>query len=256
MAGNLHLRVGRKKYKISYMIRDRFFIVAAQRPWDAASPGRGQLMASGISRANRVLYVNPPLDPEALMAGGRGEEYAIERVNPNLWVLEAPIILPQLEHIRSVPVFDMMNRNNNRLYADAVKWALAHLGEREYYLLCDNDPVRCFYLPQMLHPALTVYYRHDGHAAHQAVNMHTPRLEAELARRSDLVVAATESHAALLLRHNPDTYFIGQGAPGGPADDWRSWSVPVDRLYALMALVGASAAGVDEELPLTDMVYS
>ncbi len=233
------------------MISDRFFIIAAQQPWSGDHPSDGQAMAARIARQNRVLYVNPPYDPMSLVASSAnpGGDYALDRLNPNLWVLEAPIILPVLGHIKSQSVFDTMNQNNNRQYADAIRWALSHLEPEDRYLICDNDPVRCFYLPQLLHPAMTVYYRHGEGPARAHPHPHARRLEADMARKSDLVAVADDYFTDELSRYNPDTFHIGRGS----RIDGDSWEVPVGRLYAAMAMLYNPE---EPEMQLSDTLFS
>lgn len=205
------------------MIYDKSFVITAFTPWGAFPSGSAERLAAELSRTNRVLYVNPPASLAALLRGGdsadacrknrvlRGSEPAIRRAGANLWILEPPIVVPRGARIYSDTVFDLLNRYNNRRYADVIGWAMKHTGIDDFYLLIDNDTLRSFYLPELLAPDLAIYYRSRNLAAIPYWSYHAGRLEPRLVSACDMVAASSESLAEDVRGYNFNTFNIDQG---------------------------------------------
>lgn len=180
-------------------------------------------MARELSKENRVLYVNPPVDWMTLLSGYgnrdverknrvlRGSEPAIRRITSSLWVLEPPMVIFSFAKIYSDLVFDLMNRHSGRRFAKVIRWAMAHLGMREHYLMIENDFYRGFYLKEYLDPELLIYYRRFDLLKIDFWRRHGERLEPLLVRKSDLVVAADETLAEQVRGYNYNIYDIGRG---------------------------------------------
>ena len=182
-----------------------------------------QAIARELAMENRVLYVNPPVDWMTLLGSCenreverknrvlRGSEPAIRRITSSLWVLEPPMVIFSFSKIYSDMVFDLLNRHSGRRFAEVIRWAMAHLGMKEHYLMIENDFYRGFYLKEFLEPDLTVYYRRFDLLKIDFWRRHGERLEPLLVRKSDLVVAADEMLAEQVRGYNYNTYDIGRG---------------------------------------------
>ena len=202
---------------------NKAYVITSLQSWDDRCPGYAQYLARELAQTDPVLYVNPPLDLLALLAGDRdvehsrknrvlrGSEPAIRRLSRWLWVLEPPVVLAPPVNTSSEWIFDLFNRRNNRRYADAINWALECAGLEIRYLLIDNDIFRSLYLDDYLVPELSIYYRRGNFTDFALWRRHGVRAERELLRRSDLVVASSDYLTRQVAPYNVNTYNIGRG---------------------------------------------
>ncbi len=195
------------------MINGKFFVIAGSRAWSDDNPCNAQFLAVEISRANRVLYVAPPLYPGALAAGrspGRGQ--ALQHVSSSIDVLETgAIILPHVSPQKvSERDFDEANMPGYLSGCRMVGRVVSHLCGGGFYLLCENHPLRSFYLTRTINPPMTVYYTHPELTVRCDETV-SPFLEARMEAAADVVVTSDDCTADQARRHNIDTYNIGVG---------------------------------------------
>ena len=108
------------------MIKGRDFIVFGLQAWDLNIASTIKYTATEISRNNRVIFVNPPLQRSmALLHKNvpevqkrlkvlKGEEPDLVQENENLWVLTPKTIVESINWIKSKMIFDFFNRINNK----------------------------------------------------------------------------------------------------------------------------------------------
>lgn len=204
------------------MIRNNSFVITALQSWSRHEASNAQSLAVEISKDNLVLYVNPPLDMTALLENNtphtehsnrvlRGCDKALRRINSNLWVLEPPIIISSINKVSSSSVFDILNRRNNRKYADIIKWAMEIVGIKDCFHINDNDLFRSFYMNELLNPELSIFYRRSNLTSLSTWNRHGQRIETELARKSDVIITPNDILAEEVRGYNYNTFNIGQG---------------------------------------------
>lgn len=232
------------------MVQQDTYIITALQAWGSDITSNVEYMAREISRTHKVLYVNPPLDMLTLLKGVqspgvsrknrvlRGSEQALRHIDENLWVLETPIVVALPTKIYSDVVFDLMNRNNNRHYGDAILWALRHLSFERFNLVIDNDIFRSFFLDEFLSPSLSIYYRRDNPFSIGYWRRHGRRLEPELVRRSDIVVASSDPLAEDVRPYNYNTYSIGRGVDLYGFDMHKKYEVPADMRAIRHPIIG------------------
>jgi glycosyltransferase involved in cell wall biosynthesis len=205
------------------MIKDRDIIVTGIQPWDIEIGSNCKNIALEFARHNRVLYVNSPLDRMTLKRNkdqpqvkkrvemirqGTGNLIMLEE---NLWNFYPRTILESINGIPSALVFNLLNRLNNHRFAKEIQKAADELKFKNYILFTDSDMFRSFHLDRLLKPRLTVYYTRDNLLAVDYWKRHGSRMEPALMAKSDLIFANSVYLAELAARHNPESYYVGQG---------------------------------------------
>lgn len=156
------------------MIKDRDFIIFGLQPWDLNIASTIKYTAIEISRHNRVIFVNPPLqrsmaikhkdDPQVQkrLRIIRGEEPDLVQENDNLWVLYTKTIVESINRIPIGFIFDCFNRINEKRFARKIKEAADKLNFKDYILLDDNNMITGFYLKEYLKPDMFIYLLRDA----------------------------------------------------------------------------------------------
>ena len=122
------------------MIENRDFIIVGLQPWDIAIGSNCKNIATELSKKNRVLYVNTPLDritsirdkqlPEvqkrkAVIAG---KENGLIKVSDNLWTLYPSFITESINKLPAGWLYNLLNKRNNKRFAREIKKILGQLG--------------------------------------------------------------------------------------------------------------------------------
>ncbi|RZK73353.1 MAG: glycosyltransferase family 1 protein [Pedobacter sp.] len=204
-------------------IRGRDIIVVGLQPWDTEIGSNCKNIALEFSKYNRVLYVNSPLDRVTKMKHAaaapikkrleilKHPEHNIEQIQENLWVYYPDTILESINWIKIRAIFNVINKRNNRLFADAIKRAVSKLNFKDFILFNDNDIFRSFYLKDLLKPAVSVYYSRDYLLGVDYWKYHGTKLEPELMAKSDVCVANSSYLADICRSYNPKSFDVGQG---------------------------------------------
>ncbi|HCQ15953.1 MAG TPA: glycosyl transferase family 1, partial [Cryomorphaceae bacterium] len=207
------------------LIDKRDFIIVGQQPWDNPIGSNCIDIAEEISRNNRVLYINPPVDRITLLRKRPAEKYIIDRreailngkqkklekVTDNLWVFTPTRIIESLNMLPDGGFYDGLNKRNNRIYASEIQQAIQELSLKDYILFNDGDMFRSFYLKDLLQPMVSIYYTRDYFLAVDYWKKHGLRLEPALMKKSDLVVSNSIYLNNLARQYNPNSHYIGQG---------------------------------------------
>lgn len=205
------------------MITNRDIIITGIQSWDIEIGSNCKNIALEFAKNNRVLYVNAPLDrmtkwrrsdlPQIRkridMIRTKAED--LLQINDHLWNLYPRTVLESINGIPFKPLFRLLNRINNKRFAHQIKKAIKRLDFKDYLLFVDSDMFRSFYLKEMLKPALTCYYTRDHLLAVPFWQKHGTYFEPALMAKSDLVFANSTYLAGLAAKHNPHSYYVGQG---------------------------------------------
>lgn len=209
-----------KPARVNSSIMD--IVITGQQAWDVEIGSNCKNIALEFAKGHRVLYVNSPLDRISLLKNGDdpkiakrkdvvyGKADGLEEVQENLWVLYPDKMIESINWIPEI-LFDMLNKRNNRLFADSIARAAQRLGFRDYIHFNDNDILRSFYLKDLLKPRLSVYYSRDYMLAVDYWRKHGGRLEPQLIAKSDLCVANSTYLANYCAKFNKHSYYVGQG---------------------------------------------
>ncbi|MEO1051433.1 MAG: glycosyltransferase [Bacteroidota bacterium] len=204
-------------------LKGRDIIVTGLQPWDTEIGSNCKDIALELSRHNRILYVNYPMDRisylrskehpqiQARIKSLKGEEPRLKQVKENIWELNPRVIMESINKIPNRPLFDWLNKRNNKKLAGEINSAMQELGFEDAVLFNDNDFLRGFYLPEMVDQKLSIYYLRDNLTLQDYFKRHGQRLEKQLMAKSDYVMANSVYLAEYARDHNPHSYYVGQG---------------------------------------------
>ena len=198
-------------------------IIIGQQPWDIEIGSNCKNIALELSKTNKVLYVNSPLDritklrdksdPRILkrLRVINREETGLVKIQDNLWNLYPDCMVESINWIDNSLLFDLVNRYNNHKFAKSIKKAIHQLGFDNYILFNDNEIFKGFYLKQFLKPTLSIYYSRDYMVGVDYWRKHGLKREPMLIADSDLCVANSTFLSDYCRQYNKDSYYVGQG---------------------------------------------
>jgi acetyltransferase-like isoleucine patch superfamily enzyme/glycosyltransferase involved in cell wall biosynthesis len=204
-------------------MENRDIIVIGIQPWDIEIGSNCKNIAEVMSRNNRVLYVNNPLDRKSRYTEKNtekvkrrirvlnGQEQAIEQVQQNLWVLNPKTIIESINSLPDGKIFDRLNLINNKRFANEIRKAIRDLNFSNYYLFNDSNMFLGLYQKELLKPSLYIYYMRDYLIKNPFWKKHGVRLEPQLIRKSDVIVNNSTLYTEYGRKFNPHSYMVGQG---------------------------------------------
>ncbi len=222
------------------VISNRDIIIVGLQPWYTPIGSNCKNIALELSRHNRVLYINSPLDRRTVLRNGndpdiarhirirKGQEPALLKISDNFWNFYPSVMLESINWLPSAGIFNFFNRINGRRYAGCIQKAVAELGFRDVILFNDNDIFRGMYLREILKPAMYIYYSRDNVAAMDWWKKHAPRVEPELIAKADVAVANSLFLAERLKQYNPNSHYIGQGCELSLFDPAAAYTRPAE----------------------------
>ncbi len=203
-------------------MQGRDFIFTSLQSWDVSIGANVKEIASEISKHNRVLFINSPLDtlsyrgkedkPETIHRREvvQKKRPALRQINPNFWALDPPFTVLPVQFLPDGICFDAVNRLNNFGIYSYAKKVIKQLGFENPILFIDNDIYRSFYAKEMLKPAFTIFYIRDNLVS-AYWKRHVPRLCPKICKKADVVLTNSEYYEDLFRPHNPQIHYIGQG---------------------------------------------
>ncbi|MEJ7779625.1 MAG: glycosyltransferase [Daejeonella sp.] len=223
-------------------------VIIGQQPWDTEIGSNCKDIALEMSKKNRVLYVNSPLDRVSMIRNKedekikkrieviKGRENGLIRIKDNLWNLYPDCMVESINWINIDYVFDTINKNNNRKFAEAIKRALHEINFHDYILFNDSEMFKGFYLNEYLEPTVSIYYSRDYMLAVDYWKKHGERLEPLLISKNDICMANSTYLTDYCKKYNPNSFYIGQGCD---LEMFREISgVPVDLRILTRPLIG------------------
>jgi glycosyltransferase involved in cell wall biosynthesis len=230
----------------------RDIVIVALQSWDFEIGSNARNIAREFARHNRVMYVNPPLDrftrlrkrndekTKRFLKVVRRELNGLRQVEPNIWNL-TPDFVAESVNWMPAPLFDLFNKRNNRKFARSIQAAGNELGFKDIILFNDNLMFGGLYLKKLLNPARYCYYIRDYLIVQQYFAKHGTRLEPEIMRTSDVVVANSTYLQEYAARYNPKSFYVGQGCEVEMFDENLVNEKPADLAgipYPLIGYVG------------------
>ncbi|MDL5049876.1 hypothetical protein QQ054_28085 [Oscillatoria amoena NRMC-F 0135] len=140
-----------------------------------------------------------------------GQEPQLQKVGDNIWQFFPNCRLESINRLPDGLLFDFFNKRNNRRFAAEIKKAIAELDFKDFVLFNDSDMFRSFYLKELLQPTQYIYYTRDNLLAVDYWKRHGLRIEPALMQKADLVTANSVYLARVAQKHNPKSYYVGQG---------------------------------------------
>lgn len=205
------------------MIKGRDIIVIGIQPWDIEIGSNCKNIAEEMSKTNRVLYVNSPLDRNTKknqaseerikkrIRISNNQEDDLVQINDNMWNLYPK---QQIESINWLPdgiLYDFINRRNNRKFSEDIKSAIDRLKFKDYIIFNDSSMFTGLYQKELLKPTTYVYYMRDYLTKNPYWRKHGLRLEPKLIASSDVVVNNSTLYAEYGKQFNEHSYMVGQG---------------------------------------------
>lgn len=198
-------------------------VIVGQQAWNVSIGSNCKDIALELSRHNRVLYVDSPLDRITSLRARkeiditrqkeviRKKSDGLREIKDGLWTLSPDVMIESINWINSGSIFDYLNKRNNRLFANSIKKALKRLDFTNFILFNDNDIFKSFYLKEFLEPRISVYYSRDFMLGVDYWRKHGERLEPMLIGKSDVCVANSAYLSNYCKQYNPNSFDIGQG---------------------------------------------
>jgi teichuronic acid biosynthesis glycosyltransferase TuaH len=222
------------------IITNRDIIVVGQQPWDVEIGSNCKNIALEFSKHNRVLYVNSPLDRISRIKHSDDPKIkkridvinkktdSIIPVQQNLWNYFPDEMIESINWIKNDTIYNFFNKVNNKRFACSITKAIKKLGFKDVILFNDNDIFRCFYLKDLLKPAVSIYYSRDYLLYVDYWKLHGEKLEPQLIGKSDLCVANSTYLANYCKRYNPNSFYVGQGCDLEVFSNKQNLPVPAD----------------------------
>lgn len=205
------------------MITGKDFVFTGLQPWDIPIGSNARDIALEVSKHNRVLYVNTPLDKKTYRSKSeapdiihrqntvKGKTHCLRQISNSLWVLDYPFTVLPINFLPDGKLFDLANKYNNTKMYTFVKKILRQLKFEDYILFIDNDIYRSFYAVKYLEPKISIYYRRDNMQPISFWKKHASRLEPLLESKSDIVLCNSLQLAQSASKFNSYSYDVGQG---------------------------------------------
>ena len=201
----------------------RDIIIIGQQAWDTDIGSNCKNIALELSKNNRVLYVNSPLDRITLykkstdpkvqkrIAVIKGKSEGLIQIGENLWNLYPDCLVESINWVKNKTLFNYLNKRNNIKFANSILKGVEELNFKYYLLFNDNEIFKGFYLNSLLTPFLSIYYSRDYMLAVDYWKRHGERLEPLLIASNDICMANSAYLADYCKTYNDNSYDVGQG---------------------------------------------
>lgn len=230
------------------------FIITSLQSWDIEIGSTIKNTALEISKTNRVLYVNPPLDHITRLRGEQTKSYkhrmdvikkrvpALRQINSNLWVVDCPFMVYSINRLPFNWMFDLFNHINNKKIATQILKSIQELEFNKYIHLIDTDIYRSQYLKELIKPSLSIYYCRDFVIGRSYWKKNGTRLEPLLAAKSDMVLTNSTFFAQRFKEYNANTFPIETGVDLSLYDITKKWIIPEDIQQIPHPIIGYTGA--------------
>lgn len=204
-------------------MKNKDIIIVGQQPWDTDIGSNCKNIALEMSKHNRVLYVNSPLDRITKFRAKddpriqrrinviQKKEQGLIKIKENLWNYYPDCLVESINWIDNTTLFTLFNKMNNRKLAKSIMKAIDKLNLQDYILFNDNEIFKGFYLNEYLRPELSIYYSRDYMVGVDYWKKHGKQLEPILIGNNDLCVANSAFLADYCKQFNPNSFYVGQG---------------------------------------------
>ncbi|CAA6816476.1 MAG: Glycosyl transferase, group 1 [uncultured Aureispira sp.] len=205
------------------MIKNTNIVIFGLQPWDIQIGSNCKNIALELSKHNRVIYVNRPLDRISWLKGKKDpisqnriavlkkEKEPLEQINENLQVLTPTVIMESVQWLNSKSLFQYLTKKNSQKLAKNIKQSLDELNIKEFILFNDSAMFQGIELKKILKPQLFIYYIRDYLIAQPYFKKHGAVAEEKLIKQADWVVTNSTYLAKYAKKYNEKSFFIGQG---------------------------------------------
>jgi glycosyltransferase involved in cell wall biosynthesis len=231
-------------------VKGKDILIIGLQPWYYNIGSNCKDIAVRLSKYNRILYVNKPINRKTWLSNDKDEgvqlhydiiknnRNKVQPIGKNMWQLFPESVIESINWLPSTSAFKRINLVNNKRFAQDIKSALNHLGFEDIILFNDNDIYNGYYLKELLSPSLYIYYCRDYLRGYEYWKKHCDILEPELIEKSDVVVTNSEYYASYCQQYNLSSYYIGQGCNMQLFDGNKNYAVPADMQNIPYPIVG------------------
>ncbi len=235
-------------------IKGKDILIIGLQPWYYNIGSNCKDIATRLSKHNRVLYVNKPLNRKTWHSKEKDEgvqlhydiiknnRSKVQSISKNIWQLFPESIIESINWLPLTSAFKKINYLNNRRLAKDIKAALDYLEFEDFILFNDNDIYNGYYLKELLSPSLYIYYCRDYLRGYSYWKKHCDVLEPQLIQKSDAVVANSEFYTFYCKQHNSSSYYIGQGCNIQLFNGDKNYATPVDMEDIPYPVIGYAGA--------------
>lgn len=235
-------------------MKNHNFIITSLQSWDIEIGSTIKNTALEISKANRVLYVNPPLDHMTWLRNEQTKSYkhridvikkrvpTLRQINPNLWVVDCPFMVYSINRLPFNWLFDLFNYINNKKIANQILKSVQDLEFNNYIHLIDTDIYRSQYLKELIKPSLSIYYCRDFVIGRDYWKKNGTRLEPLLAEKSDMILVNSSYFAKRFKEYNIKTFPIETGVDLSLYNNTKKWDIPEDIRQIPHPIIGYTGA--------------
>ena len=176
-------------------IKNKDIVLFTFQPWNSGIGFNFKEMAFELAKYNRVLFVNRVADRNSLLRNKNElnqpkQKEELTQINENLWLYNPNIVMESINWISIKWVYDSLNKINNTRLATAITKAINKLSFRDFIFINDNDFYRGLYQKELLAGCSQyIFYIRDFLTIQPYFKRHGRRLEKEIIKKADLVVA-------------------------------------------------------------------
>ncbi|WP_172675941.1 glycosyltransferase [Croceitalea dokdonensis] len=205
------------------MMENKDIVVVGIQPWDIPIGSNCKDIATQFAQGNRVLYVNNPIsyidfikDPDSEKTKNRKDaikypENALYQESKNLWVYTPPVKTYPINFVNHDGLFKVLNKVNNKKFAEAIKKAVARLNFKDFILFNDQNMFLGYYLKEHLRPEKYIYYVRDNLLNVPYWKKHGHKVEPKLISKADMVFTNSLLYEENARRYNEKSFMVGQG---------------------------------------------
>jgi glycosyltransferase involved in cell wall biosynthesis len=205
------------------LIKGKDFIIFGLQPWDITIGSNCKNIALEISKYNRVLYVNRPLDRISYIKKADNAQVknrissikeginTLDEVENQLWVLNPRVILESINFLPKGFFYRYFNKRNNKKLGKEIIWAKDQLNLKDPILIIDNDFFNGLYLSEFIKPRLFIYYIRDFLLSQKYFVKHGYSAEPLIIQKASAVAANSRYLTNYAAKYNPNSFDIGQG---------------------------------------------
>lgn len=242
------------------LIKGRDIVVIGLQPWYYEIGSNCKNIATQLSKHNRVLYVNLPINRKTWHSREKNPGIAlhcsiikekgkqVQQVKENLWQHYPTSVVESINWLPSTAAFKAVNRLNNRRLAKDIRRAMKELNFKDIILFNDNDFFNGYGLKELLSPSLYIYYCRDYLLGYDYWKKHGHVLEPELVKKADVAVANSVYLSDYCANYNQNSYYIGQGCNIELFDHTVVHSIPADLGSIPSPIIGYVGAVIKERL--------
>jgi teichuronic acid biosynthesis glycosyltransferase TuaH len=222
-------------------IAEPYILIAAQE-WQLNLGSNARNLAVEMSKTRPVLYINPPIDLKTILheyktAHGRsrikkglGVQTNTFQAAENLWVHTPATIGMSISWLKSVSLFNRLNKINAKRYFRSLRKTLRLLNWEEKDCIVFNDSMMFVgkHLLDYLSPKLNFYYTRDNLVEHPYYERHGTHVEPVTIKNANAVFANSAYLADYARQFNPLSLDIGQGCELDIYDAEKKYPAPDD----------------------------